>query len=167
MRIIIKQKYFTIGNKFKITDENDAVVFFAVRQFDRIMSNVVLFDKNDTPLLRVQAELKKFFTTYFEVNDVYGAKLFAIDEKLPFFCFKRAKTVGNIDVKIKCGPIHMKAYISDGSGSYDKTPVVRARKKILSIADAYVVDIDDARIRSEYGAVIGIWYDLIKHNKTH
>lgn len=117
--------------------------------------------------MRVQAELKKFFTTYFEVNDAYGAKLFAIDEKLPFFCFKRAKTVGNIDVKIKCGPIHMKAYISDGNGSYDKTPVVRARKKILSIADTYVVDIDETRINAAYGAVIGIWYDLVKHDAQH
>lgn len=163
MRIIIKQKYFTVGNKFKITDENGNPVFFAVRQFDRFMSNVVLFDKNDVALLRVQAEFKKLIASYFEVNDMNGRKIFAIDEKMPFFCFKRAKTVGDVDVKIKCGPIHMKAYISNGNGSYDKKPVVRARKKLLSISDTYVVDIDETRIDAAYGAVIGVWYDLVAH----
>lgn len=44
MQIIIKQKYWTIGDKFKITDEKGNVVFFAERQFDRFMNNVVLFD---------------------------------------------------------------------------------------------------------------------------
>ena len=163
MRIIIKQKYFTVGNKFKITDENGNPVFFAVRQFDRFMSNVVLFDKNDVALLRVQAEFKKLIASYFEVNDMNGRKIFAIDEKMPFFCFKRAKTVGDVDVKIKCGPIHMKAYISNSNGSYDKKPVVRARKKLLSISDTYVVDIDETRIDAVYGAVIGVWYDLVAH----
>lgn len=163
MRIIIKQKYFTVGNKFKITDESGNAVFFAVRQFDRFMSNVVLFDKNDVALLRVQAEFKKLIASYFEVNDMNGRKIFAIDEKMPFFCFKRAKTVGDVDVKIKCGPIHMKAYISNGNGSYDKKPVVRARKKLLSISDTYVVDIDETRIDASYGAVIGVWYDLVAH----
>lgn len=168
MRIIIRQKYFTVGNKFKITDENDAPVFFAVRQFDRVMTNVVLFDKNDVALLRVQSELKKFFTSYFEVNDMNGNKLFVIDEKLPFFRFKRAKTVGNIDVRIKCGPIHMKAFLSDGNGGYDKkSPVVRARKKLFSIADTYVVDIDETRINPAFGAVIGVWYDLVEHGNQH
>ncbi len=168
MRIIIKQKYFAVGSKFKITDENDAPVFFAVRQFDRIMTNVVLFDTQDVALVRIQAELKKFFTSYFEVNDMNGCKIFAIDEKLPFFRFKRAKTVGDVDVKIKCGPIHMKAFLSDGNGSYDKkNPVVRARKKIFSIADTYVVDIDESRLHPVYGAVIGLWYDLIEHGSQH
>lgn len=49
MQIIIKQKYWTIGDKFKITDENGKVVFFAERQFDRFMNNVVLFDASGAP----------------------------------------------------------------------------------------------------------------------
>lgn len=63
MQIIIKQKYWTIGDKFKITDEKGNIVFFAERQFDRFMNNVVLFDASGAPLGRMQAELKRVFTS--------------------------------------------------------------------------------------------------------
>ncbi len=164
MQIIIKQKYWTIGDKFKITDEKGNVVFYAERQFDRFMNNVVLFDASGAPLGRMQAELKKVFTSWFDVTDASGRKAFSISEKIPFFSFRKAKTVnGNLDCKIKCGPIHMKAFISDGQGGYDKTPVVKARKKIFSLTDTYVIDIDDTRIFPSYGAFLGIWYDMMNH----
>lgn len=41
MRIIIKQKYFTVGAKFEIQDKDRQTVFFAERQWDRILANVV------------------------------------------------------------------------------------------------------------------------------
>lgn len=164
MQIIIKQKYWTIGDKFKITDEKGNVVFFAERQFDRFMNNVVLFDASGAPLGRMQAELKKIFTSWFDVTDASGRMAFSINEKLPFFSFRKAKTVnGNLDCKIKCGPIHMKAFISDGQGGYDKTPVVKARKKIFSLTDTYIIDIDETRIFPSYGAFLGIWYDMMNH----
>ena len=167
MRIIIRQKYWTIGEKFQITDDDGKVIFYAERTFDRLMSNVVLFDVSGAPLGRMQAELKKFFTTWFDIVDANGQREFSIDEKLPFFAFRRAITAdGSSQYKIKSGPVHMKAFVQNRDGSFDKTPVVKARKKLLSISDTYVIDIDEQRINPVHGAFIGIWYDLVSH-KNH
>lgn len=168
MRIIIKQKYFTVGDKFQICDENGNVVFLATRKFDSIMNNIELFTAQDSFVLRMQAKLRKMFSTYFDVSDAFGQKVFSISESIPFFWFRHAKTIGNIDVKIKCGPIHLKAYVRGADGKYDKkNPVVKARKRLLKIADTYVVDVDETRISKEYGTAIGIWYDMVAHNNAH
>lgn len=50
MQIIIKQKYLTIGDKFKITDEKGNVVFFAERQFDRFMNTSCCLTQAARPL---------------------------------------------------------------------------------------------------------------------
>ncbi len=168
MRIIIRQKYFAVGNKFQICDENENVVFLATRRFDSLMNNIELFTAQDSFVLRMQAKLRKMFSTFFDVSDAFGQRVFSINEKLPFFGFRRAKTIGNIDVKIKCGPIHLKAFVRGEDGKYDKkNPVVKARKKLLNIADTYIVDVDETRISAEYGTAIGIWYDMVAHNNAH
>lgn len=168
MRIIIKQKYFAIGNKFQICDDNDNVVFLAMRSWDSIRNNIELFTAQDSFVLRMQAKVRNMFSTYFDVSDAFGQKVFSISESIPIFGLRRAKTLGNIDIKIKCGPVHLKAYMRGENGKYDKkNPIVKAQKKVLKIADTYVVDVDDTRISKEYGTAIGIWYDLVAHNKSH
>ena len=54
----------------------------------------------------------------------------------------------------------MKAYLLDSNG---KTLAVKARKKLLSIRDTYVIDIDENRINPAYGVLVGLWYDLVCH----
>ena len=167
MRIIIRQKYWTIGEKFQITDDDGKVIFYAERKFNRLMSNVTLYDQKGATLGRMVAALKKFFATWYDVFGANGQREFSIDEKLPFFAFRRAITAdGSSQYKIKCGPVHMKAFVQNRDGSFDKTPVVKARKKLLSISDTYVIDIDEQRINPVHGAFIGIWYDLVNH-KNH
>lgn len=53
MRIIIKQKYFTVGAKFEIKTNEGQTVFFAERQWDRFMTNVVLFTPDGAPIARM------------------------------------------------------------------------------------------------------------------
>lgn len=70
MRIIIKQKYFTVGAKFEIKTNEGQTVFFAERQWDRFMTNVVLFTPDGAPIARMQSELKKVFTSWFVVLSI-------------------------------------------------------------------------------------------------
>ena len=161
MRIIIKQKYFTAGAKFEIKTKEGQTVFFAERQWDRFMTNVALFTPDGAPIARMQSELKKVFTSWFSISDARGNQVCVINEKLPFLCFRRAvSSQGNLNVKIKAGPFRMKAYLLDSNG---KALAVKARKKLLSIRDTYVIDIDENRINPEYGVLVGLWYDLVCH----
>ena len=161
MRIIIKQKYFTVGAKFEIQDKDRQTVFFAERQWDRILANVVLFSPDGAPVARMQAALKKLFTSWFSITDSRGNEVCSIHEKLPFFCFHRAETAnGALHINIKAGPFHMKAHVVTDSG---KTLAVKARKKLLSIRDTYVIDIDETVINPAYGVLVGLWYDLVCH----
>lgn len=54
----------------------------------------------------------------------------------------------------------MKAHVVTDSG---KTLAVKARKKLLSIRDTYVIDIDETVINPAYGVLVGLWYDLVCH----
>ena len=102
MKVVIKQKYFTVGAKFEIKTTEGQTVFFAERQWDRFMGNVVLFDKNGAPVARMQSEFKKVFTSWFSISDSRGNEVCCINEKLPFLCFRRAESShGNLKVKIK------------------------------------------------------------------
>lgn len=106
MKVVIKQKYFTVGAKFEIKTTEGQTVFFAERQWDRFMGNVVLFDKNGAPVARMQSEFKKVFTSWFSISDSRGNEVCCINEKLPFLCFRRAESShGNLKVKIKAGPL--------------------------------------------------------------
>ena len=161
MRIIVKQKFFTVGAKFEIQNEDRQTVFFAERQWDRFMTNVVLFSPDGAPVARMQSELKKVFSSWFSITDSRGNEVCAINEKLPFFCFHRAETTnGALHIKIKAGPFHMKAHLVTDSG---KTLAVKARKKLLSIRDTYIIDIDENVINPAYGVLVGLWYDLVCH----
>lgn len=161
MKVVIKQKYFTVGAKFEIKTTEGQTVFFAERQWDRFMGNVVLFDKNGAPVARMQSEFKKVFTSWFSISDSRGNEVCCINEKLPFLCFRRAESShGNLKVKIKAGPFHMKAYLLNEQG---KTLAVKARKKILAIRDTYIIDIDESKINPTYGVLVGVWYDLVCH----
>ncbi len=169
MRIIIKQKYFSLNNKYQIKDTDGNVILLAERQWDRMMSNVLLFKPEGESVARVQFELRKLLTSSCDLLDARGNLIFNVDQKLPFWKFCKAYTInGARDIKIKTGPIHMKAMMMGEDGKYDKkSPVVKVRKKILAIGDTYVVDIAEDRITSVEAMAIALWYEIVIHGNKH
>lgn len=156
-----KTKVFYCRRKIRNQNHRGTNRVFAERQWDRFMGNVVLFDKDGAPVARMQSEFKKVFTSWFSISDSRGNEVCCINEKLPFLCFRRAESShGNLKVKIKAGPFHMKAYLLNEQG---KTLAVKARKKILAIRDTYIIDIDESKINPAYGVLVGVWYDLVCH----
>ncbi len=170
MRVIIKQKYFTFNAKYQIKDTDDNVILLAERQFDRFLGNVLFFKPEGENVARLQFEMRKVFTSSCDFTDARGNLIFNIDQKLPFWKFCKAYTInGARDIKIKTGPFRMKAMLMGEDGKYDKkNPVVKVRKKLLSIfGDTYVIDIADDRISSVEGMALAMWYELVIHGKTH
>ncbi len=166
MKIIIRQKYFTIGNKFALTDENERPILYAEEQIFKLLANLDIFSLSDALLYHMQAKMMHFFS-YFEISNGLGQVVGYIDERAHMPGFRRAKMeVDGMTFKIKGGPIHMKTVVKDENGKWDKKhPIVTSKKRLMRVADTYVVDVDESRIEPAIGAMIALWYDKVRHKK--
>ncbi len=168
MELVIRQKYFTIGNRFAIENGNGAPVFYASEKLFKWRANMDIFDLSGALLAHMEAKFMHFFS-YFEISDATGRVVGALDEKFHMPFMRRAKLTYEDNVcKIKAGPIHMKTFAKDESGKWDKKhPVCTSTKKLSHVADTYVVEVDERRIDPIIGAMVALWYDKIKHNSSH
>ena len=168
MYLKITQKYWTIGDKFALKDENDCDVFYAKEQLFKLLSKFDLYDLHETVLYHMEAKLK-FFLSYFVITSGTGFEIGFIKEKVHWPGFRRASMkVGDIDIKIKGGPIHMKAMKKDANGKWDKKhPVVKSTKKLFRIRDIYAAEIDERMIDPAVGALVAIWYDKVRYGHKH
>ncbi len=168
MYLKITQKYWSIGDKFALTDENDRQVFFAQEKVFKLLSNFDLYNLSGALLYHMEAKLK-FLLSYFVIMDSAGNEIGYIREKAHWPGYRRAMMkVGNTDIKIKGGPIHMKAMIKDANGKWDKKhPIVKSTKKMFRVRDIYVAEIDEKMIDPAVGALVAIWYDKIRYGNKH
>ena len=168
MELVIRQKYFTIGNKFAIENERGEPVFYAIEKIFKIRANTDIMDVHDVLLAHMEAKFMHFFS-YFEISDASGKVVGALDEKMHMPFMRRAKlTYEGRVCKIKAGPIHMKVIARDAKGKWDKKhPVCKSTKKMFRVADTYRVEVDERRIDPIIRAMVALWYDKIKHNASH
>lgn len=168
MYIKISQKYWTLGQEFALTDENDRAIFRASNKILKLRANLNLLTLGDELLYHMEARFMHFFS-YFVISDKEGKEVGFIDEKFHMPGFRRAKMkIGDTEIKIKGGPIHMKAITKDKNGKWDKKhPVVSSAKKMFRIKDTYVAQIDDERLEPALGAVVALWYDMIRYGNQH
>ena len=168
MYLQIKQKYWTIGDKFALTDENGNSVFFAQEQIFKLLSKFDLYAPSGMLLYHMEAKLK-FFLSFFVISDSTGNEVGCIKEKMHWPGFRRANMqVGDIDIKIKGGPIHMKAIVKGENGKWDKKhPIVKSTKRMFAIRDIYSAEIDESKIAPAIGALVAIWYDKIRYGHKH
>lgn len=168
MQLVIRQKYFTIGNKFAIENGYGAPVFYAVEQLFKMRANMDIMDVSGVLLAHMESKFMHFFR-YFEISDATGKVLGALDEKMHMPFMRRATLkYADREFKIKAGPIHMKTFAKDERGKWDKKhPVCSSTKKLSHVADTYIVDVDENRIGPIIGAMVALWYDRTKHNASH
>lgn len=167
MQLYINQKYFTIGNRFAITDANGKPFFYAEGQLLKLTSECDLYDLSGMPIYKIKARLMHFFT-HFEimVNDnVVGE----FDGKIhwPFVHRTKLSLSDKYKVLIRSGVFHAKAYIADENWKIDKEPAAVVSKKVMQIGDTYCIDFDEKKIPPALAATIGLWYEFKHHNKKH
>lgn len=168
MYLKITQKYWTIGDKFALQDEYDRSIFFAQEQLFKLLSKIDLFNTGGMLLYHMEARLT-FALSHFVIMDPSLREIGYIKEKLHWPGFRKARMqVGNTEIKIKGGPIHMKAMIKDKNGKWDKKhPIVKSTKKMFRIRDIYSAEIDERMIDPAIGALVAIWYDKIRYGHKH
>lgn len=156
MKYIIKQKVFSLTDKFSIKDENENDRFFVNAKFFTIGKKLHLEDIHGNPLFYIEQKLFKLLPVY----EIYsGEKLFAVLKKK--FSFLKPK----IEIDQNGNPY----FISGDTWSHEftvlrgDTVVASISKKWLSFSDTYSLDIvsgeNDAFIISMVICIDLIIYD--------
>lgn len=165
MQLKIKQKYFTIGNRFQISDGKDRPLFYAEEELLRLRKNINLFDLNGNLLYHLEARFGHIFSYFAILKN--GVDIGAIDEIIHFPFIKRARlSCDGAYVFIRSGPLRLKAYEANEKWKFDrKSPIAVSNKKLMKISDTYTLEFDEKRISVPLAALIGLWYDM-HHNGT-
>ena len=166
MLLKVRQEYFTFGNSFTVRDESDRLLYYAAQ---RSISTTDLLDGTTSArIYSMQIKLMHFFS-YYVLGDALGNEIGYIDERFHMPGFRRAKmAIGDRQIKIKAGPLHMKAFEKGENGKWDKkNSLVYSTKRVSHIADTYEVIVDDNRIDLRIAALVAVWYDKVRHGKKH
>ena len=168
MFLKIRQKYWTLKDKFALTDENGYNVFWASSQLLKLRSNLDLYNLDGMLLYHMEARFNHMFS-YYVINNSAGQQIGYIDELIHWPGFRRAKMkLGDITLKIKGGPIHMKTMLKNEKGKWDKkNPAVYSAKKLFVISDVYKVEINERLIDPSIGAIVALWYDKVRYGHKH
>ena len=136
MQYIIRQKIFSLGDKFTIKDENERDAFIVKSQLLSFGKKLRIFDLNEYEICYIEQQLFKFMPQY---NIYINGEMIATVKK-KFALFKN-------DFEI----------LSDNANYYvegeffahefrifnDRKMIGQVSKKLLSLTDTYGVQIDD------------------------
>lgn len=136
MQYMIRQKIFSLGDKFTIKDENERDVFIVKSQLLSFGKKLRIFDLNENEVCYIEQQLFKFMPQY---NIYINGEMIA-NVKKKFAMFKN-------DFEI----------LSDNANYYvegeflahefrifnDRKLIGQVSKKFLSLTDTYGVEVDD------------------------
>ena len=83
MKLYIKQKVFSIGDKYNVFDENGDVIFLVKGEIFTIGAKLHLYDTNNRELFVIERELLTFLPRYHIIEN--GIERAVVQRKLSFF----------------------------------------------------------------------------------
>ena len=137
MRFYIREKYFSFGDDFIITDERENVAFRVKGQVFSFGNKLRLYDANERELIYIEQEIFKFlpqYTIYAENNE-----LATIKKNFTFFShsFDIDSVYGSYTLDGDFTSHEFTIYRQDGSFAASLT------KKLFSFGDSYEIEIED------------------------
>lgn len=136
MKYIVREKIFTIGNKFQIKDEQGIPRFEVVGKVFTIGKKLNIYDMLGNNVAYIEQKILRFLPEYnIYLNNKLGA---TIKQKLTLL---KSKFSINSDF----GKFDVDGDIFDYNFSIYKNgrKVAKVNKKWISFSDTYMVDIDD------------------------
>ena len=136
MKYYVKQKVFSLKDKFFIKDFDQNDVYKVEGKFMSISNKLQLLDMNDEEVLNTKKKLFKIFPLY-EVFTPGGELLASIQKK---FGIKPKFNVemGNTELRVEG------SFFAHSFGIYKEERVIASiEKKVFSFGDSYEIDIED------------------------
>jgi uncharacterized protein YxjI len=136
MKVYIKQKVFTLRDKFDVKDENGNVVFYVKSDWFSIPQKIRIFDKADQELFLIRRKLISFlakYTVFIKDEEVASIrqkwsvlkKVFEVDCKY-----------GKIDLTGNIFALNFKLMLQDKE-------VASVNKALISFGDSYEINISE------------------------
>lgn len=136
MRYLIKEKIFSLGDKFNIQDENGGVRYQVEGKVFSIGNKLKIYDLNGKELIYIEQKVFKFLPEY-EIY-MYGDLLAKVKQRLRLFraSFDIESTYGSLTVE---GDVfgHDFDILKNGKS------IASVSKKWVAFSDTYSVDIED------------------------
>ena len=162
MRFYIKQKVFSLRDKFTIMDETQKELYTVEGKFISIQNKLQLLNMNGSQALNAQKKLFRLMARY-DIYTPHSDHLATIQRKFSIRP-KFVVTVGNEELQVEG------SFFAHSFGVFrDGQEVASIAKKYISWGDTYEIDIHD-ELNTELYLFIVIIIDQIIHeqeNKRH
>ena len=136
MKLYIKQKVFSIRDKFTVKDENGDDKYFVKGEFISLRGNLHILNSEKEEIGEIYSKLISLTPHY--ILELYGEKAAEIVKEITLF--KPNFKLKGTDIRIKGNIFDHDYDLYDG-----KEKIMEIRKKWVSIGDSYVLDILDEK----------------------
>lgn len=160
MKLYMKQKVFSIVDKYKIYDENQKLMYHVEGQFFSWRGKMTLM-KNDQPIYHFSHRIFTFINRYLDIYNKYNEKIGVFVKNFSFFTPRIT-----VDIKNKPYEIKGELFAHDFTIYRDQQFVATVTKKWITWGDTYEIDINQEEdIDLIVALVIGI--DTTIHNDRY
>lgn len=159
MQLQIKQKMFSIGDKFAVTNESEEPVFFVQGKFFSLRGKRSIFDLEGNLLLVVQRKLFKLMPT-FEVYNANKVRIATIKKRVSFV--SKFKIFSQEDTYQMDGDFFGWNFVL----SKNNQPVGTLNKKLFKLTDTYILDIVQDE-EAPFFVALTLALDLMKQRRRN
>lgn len=160
MNFYIKEKIFSIGDKFSITDVSGNDVFKVEGKIFSLGNKLRIYDTNNNEIVYIEQKLFKLLPEYsIYLNGNYAAK---VKKQFTFFSnkFKIESNMGNYEIE---GDIFAHDFSIVNNGSV----VAQINKKWISFGDAYQININEEENYAFILAMVIVIDQVLHDNKNN
>lgn len=157
MKFYIKQKIFSLRDKFKIMDASQKEVFQIEGKMISIQNKLQLLKMDGSQILNSKRKVVSLFSKYF-IFDPHGEKVAEITRKFSMRP-KFVVTVGHNEYQVEGSLFAHSFGIFDGN-----MELASIQKKVISWGDTYEIDIHD-ELNTNLFLFIVIIIDQVIHEK--
>ncbi|MFA9380121.1 MAG: LURP-one-related/scramblase family protein [Acetanaerobacterium sp.] len=156
MTLYIKQKFFSLGDKFSITDQNSEPVFEVVGQIFAIGAKLHLYDMLGRELYYVEQKVFRFLPQYYIYEQ--GTQCAVVNKEFTFFrpSLSVSSSYGDLRIDGDFFSMSFSIYLNGGL-------IGAISKEFFSFTDFYRLDIPDGTNAAFFCALV-IAIDNCLHN---
>ena len=159
MKYYIKQKVFSLRDKFRIMDETQKELYSVEGKFISIQNKLQLLHMNGSQALNAQKKLFKIMSRY-DIFTPHNDHLATVQRKFSFRP-KFLVTVGNEELQVEG------SFFAHSFGIFrDGQEVASIEKKYISWGDTYEIDIQDDLNKELYLFIVIIIDQIIHEAET-
>ncbi|AFS79325.1 hypothetical protein DUF567 [Gottschalkia acidurici 9a] len=159
MKYIVRQKIFSLGDIFNITDEFGKPIFQVEGKIFSIGNKLNIYDMNEKHLIYIEQKIFKFLPEYnIYIRDIQVAR---VKKQLTFFKSK-------FDIESNYGNFEIDGDIFDYNFSIYRNgrPIASVDKKYISFSDTYSVNIAEGE-KDEFILALVIVIDQVLHDNNN